>query len=398
MAERSRKVARTDPHPPGNGSGNVLAPLPDDNDILELSASLSQTDEESNVVTGEVALGNSSRKQHLVTSPLHRITPILPEDDELLITKLCVAITRWADKVGDKPFNDIIHYLREPEFSISKFLERVTSVDYCRKVTMAITTTEMVRRGYSERHVYDSRGTSYGRLFMKSAVEVLQSQMMDANDKDIYVYPCEKFTRNNEHGVSNVMQTWFGREVTKSTRNKLALSSNPSEFWHDRTSSDPHFTGIIQIYSDKSATSLKSSAVNAYPVHITLLNFDASFRTRKIVEGKTILGYLPVEMMESDGGNTGEQHGRINTREKLSRAEVLNFSMEVVLQELCKTLPMGFPCETSSGSKFKCIPILGNYCADIPEAKGMTATSVFPGANVHVHMMNMPKLHIHIRS
>ena len=119
---------------------------------------------------------------------------------------------------------------------------------------------------------------------------------------------------------------------------------------------------------------MKSSAVYAYPVHITLLNFDASFRTRKIVEGKTILGYLPVEMMESDGGNTGEQHGRINTREKLSRAEVLNFSMEVVLQELCETLPMGFLCETSSGSKFKCIPILGNYCADIPEAKGRTAT------------------------
>ena len=112
---------------------------------------------------------------------------------------------------------------------------------------MAITTTEMVRRGYSERHVYDSRGTSYGRLFMKSAVEVLQSQMMDANDKDIYVNPCEKFTRNNKHDVSNFMQTWFGREVTKYTRNKLALSSNPSEFWHDRTSSDPHFTGIIQI-------------------------------------------------------------------------------------------------------------------------------------------------------
>ena len=82
---------------------------------------------------------------------------------------------------------------------------------------MAITTTEMIRRGYSERHVYDSRGTSYGRLFMKSEVEVLQSQMMDANDKDIYVNPCE-FTRNNEHGVSNFIQTWFGREVTKSTK------------------------------------------------------------------------------------------------------------------------------------------------------------------------------------
>ena len=42
---------------------------------------------------------------------------------------------------------------------------------------------------------------------MKSAVKVLQSQMMDANDKDIYFNPCEKFTRSNEHGVSNVMQT-----------------------------------------------------------------------------------------------------------------------------------------------------------------------------------------------
>ena len=166
---------------------------------------------------------------------------------------------------------------------------------------MAISTTEMIRRGYSERQVYDSRGTSYGRLFMKSEVEVLQSQMMDANEKDIYVNPCEKFTRNNEHGVSNVMQTWFGREVTKSTRNKLALGSNPSEFWHDRTTNDHHLTGIIQIYSDKSATSLKSSAVNSYPVHITLLNFDDSFCTRKIVEGKTILGYLPVEMKEGHG-------------------------------------------------------------------------------------------------
>ena len=293
--ERSRKVARSDPHPPGNGSGNVFAPLTDDNDIVELSASLSQTDEEMNIVTGEVTLGNSSRKQDLVTSLLHRITPILPEDDELLITKLCVTIARLADKVRDKPFNDIIHYLREPEFSLSKFLERVTSVDYCRKVTMAITTTEMIRRGYSEHHLYDSRGTSYGRLFTKSEVEVLQSQMMDANDKDINVKPFEKFTTNNEHGVSNVMQTSFGREVTTSTRNNLALGSNPSEFWHDRTSNDHNFTGIIQykIYSDKSATSLKSSAVNSYPVHISLLNFDDSFCTRNIVEGQTIFGVLP---------------------------------------------------------------------------------------------------------
>ena len=116
VAERSRKVARSDLHSPGNGSGNILAPQPDDNDIVELSASLPQTNEETNIVTGEVALGNSSRKQHLVTSPFHRIIPILPEDDELLITKLCVAITRWVDKVGEKPFNYIIHYLRKLEF------------------------------------------------------------------------------------------------------------------------------------------------------------------------------------------------------------------------------------------------------------------------------------------
>lgn len=51
--------------------------------------------------------------------------------------------------------------------------------------------------------------------------------------------------------------------------------------------------GLVQIFSDKTATSLKCSALAAYPVHVVCLNLTAKQRRYSTGHGHTVLSFLP---------------------------------------------------------------------------------------------------------
>ena len=72
----------------------------------------------------------------------------------------------------------------------------------------------------------------------------------------------------------------------------------------------PSLPRFLQIYSDKTATSLKSTAVVGYPLHLTLLSFESSFRRSLIKSNETVAGYLSEEYVSEhmdthdEGGGT----------------------------------------------------------------------------------------------
>lgn len=60
----------------------------------------------------------------------------------------------------------------------------------------------------------------------------------------------------------------------------------------------PSFVEMGQVYTDKTTTSLKANAIDAYPVHTVLLNYAATYRRYLIDHRHTFVGFLPVSSVE----------------------------------------------------------------------------------------------------
>ena len=64
------------------------------------------------------------------------------------------------------------------------------------------------------------------------------------------------------------------------------------------------FVRFLQVFTDKTVTSLKVGSVTAYVVHVTLLNAIKKFRRKLIQSGKTIVGFLPTGVTETSIDNS----------------------------------------------------------------------------------------------
>lgn len=55
------------------------------------------------------------------------------------------------------------------------------------------------------------------------------------------------------------------------------------------------FSYYVQVFSDKAATSLKSTALIAYYAHTLLMNFKYIFWQSFVENGHTVVGYMPMK-------------------------------------------------------------------------------------------------------
>lgn len=73
----------------------------------------------------------------------------------------------------------------------------------------------------------------------------------------------------------------------------------PKVYWNDKESNGPlSATGLVQIYSVKTASPMKRGAFLKYTVDVGLLNFSSELERNLISNGKTIVGFLRVEYQE----------------------------------------------------------------------------------------------------
>ena len=80
------------------------------------------------------------------------------------------------------------------------------------------------------------------------------------------------------------------------------------ESWNDDNEDLPKsFVGMFQLYTDKTATTLKANATVAHPVHVVLLNVTREFRLKLINGGHTLVGLLPVATLENDSEEYDDQ-------------------------------------------------------------------------------------------
>ena len=125
---------------------------------------------------------------------------------------------------------------------------------------------------------------------------------------------------------------------------------------------------MLQLYSDKSRTTLKESAFQFYPFHATLLNFSDSYRRQCIIKGLTLIAFLPVNFYRRIDGE------RIKMGlNRLERLKMLYLSLERILLESKEQTYVGFSCFDRNDNARICHPCIGGYCCDLPEGKELTS-------------------------
>lgn len=232
-------------------------------------------------------------------------------------------------------------------------------------------------------------------MYMRDPIDVLKQQISALEDRDAFTFrPVPKSRRSDGSTYqSTPMETSHFHDVYSSVRRRVFSTTDISVVWNDNIPSTPRsFVGFLQFFSDKTATTLTSSAFVAYPLHAVFLNTSPEHREWLINNGYTIIGFLPVSTSDSnteqndmdstakdslDGDSNVEPlddevrlTSTSNGREQ--NMLVLHNALKTALKSLEDVAPTGFLVSSRSSGTWRCFPALVSYCADIPEAKNLT--------------------------
>lgn len=300
---------------------------------------------------------------------------------------------RMARRGARKEIEKMMGIILDADFDAKELGRHVKGLDDCERIVGNSNEDVLSKEGFTKEVLRAGSGSciSQATLYKKDVVSVLREQMWRSGSGSVY------FSSGDvPAGTAHPVSTKFGKEIERKVRERVMRSPKSEVLWNARENEMPKsFSGLIQIYSDKTATSLKCSALVAYPVHVVWLNFTARQRRYLIDHGYTLVGFLPVgseegETVHGDSGieesvsvygftlsevvplesfipHTSSMNGR---RERMS---LLRRAIRSLLEPLEKSFERGFDIFLKSGEARRCFPIVVSYCCDIPEAKDVSA-------------------------
>jgi len=311
-------------------------------------------------------------------------------------------VIKYDEKSKRELLKEVIEILNKDSFSIKHFREKIKSISNCREVIKEELDKKMESDGFEKSEVKLTKDGHITKtsFFKKNVIAVLRKQVelcMNQNfkvtiEKDIVQ------EEGKDDGEEHPTNTLFFRNINRMKRASVMKCPEMEVIWYENGECKS-FTGLCQVFTDKTASSLNAKAMTAHAVHLTLLNFDKRFREWLINHGHTIIGFLPTKMnavdfVEDDckGAIDTDENEHIpngsatdyviplndrlemtsNNNGRLQKMNVIHSVMKDILSPLTETNKIGFKCETKDGRKYYCHPIICSYCCDIPEGKDLS--------------------------
>lgn len=120
---------------------------------------------------------------------------------------------------------------------------------------------------------------------------------------------------------------------------KVLRNGPPQLYWNgDRTAFPKSLAGLVQMFSDKAASSLKGSTLVASQVYVVLHNFGDAYKRWLIQSALTFVAFLPLE-------SAAEQKGCNDKLAEIKESSYQHSSFAVVVK------PDSIPVTSSIGSK-----------------------------------------------
>ena len=284
-------------------------------------------------------------------------------DEERLLTSAMLMMAKTSRKVGRGPVDSLIKMIINPLFPTEKFRISCQSITDCIHLENDIVSKNFLYMGYQRQIVLNDEKTIQCEMYMRSPIEVLSKQINAASaSTTMFNFP-HRIDRGEK--IFHPMNADLGRIGETVVKQTVMSNLNSGGMWHQEGETrEQSFAGMVQLYSDKSRTSLKESSFQFYPIHINLLNFAEQHRRKCIVEGKTVLAFLPVKFF----AHGRSEHFEINLGRR-TYLSMLHKCMALALNEVKSSGLEGFPCEDNDGVLRRCHPVIASYCSDLPECK-----------------------------
>ena len=304
-----------------------------------------------------------------------------PED--AFIQEMAAFLDMLARKTGIRMANQLIRLFHNTHFNLSLFREKIRTVSECRRLATEKCRHMFRNSGFQETHIDTtwSDGTK-GRtaLYLRDSVDVLREQFIALDRSDSFAFrPTQKGKRSDGSLIqTELMQSEFFHTVYNSIRQRVFSSRNEKVVWKDTDRALPRsFVGFLQVFSDKTASTLSSSAFVAYPIHVVFLNTSPSKREWLINNGYSIIGFLPVSIseynadgIEDDCASCIPQEPQVElalddevrlTSTSDGREQnmlVLHNALTRALESLESINDMGFQVKTKDSAVWNCFPTL----------------------------------------
>ena len=288
---------------------------------------------------------------------------------------------RMERKIGKEQLNELISTIRNDEFCKRTFCDTIKNVEDCFQICKDNAEQLSSMEGFEEVHIDSAENCYSTTIYVRNIVDVLRSQLEEASENYVIFEPLERRDQSGKRLFSNIMETDYGNELCNYVKDKVLTSSDSNVIWYDGSFFNrKSFCGIIQMYSDKCAVTLRKNGISAYPVHVTFLNFKYPEWRRQIMAEKTLLAYLPVEIVENEMEATIQSGNKpTSTQKRNIRREMLHKCLEKIFRPLEEKHLEGFEIRTPTGSQYMCHPILGSITTDLVELKELVC--ILQGSN-----------------
>ena len=291
-------------------------------------------------------------------------------------------LQHMASKVGTERVDRLLHDMFTNRYVIESIKHR-HSLRELKDVVVDENEIGILNNGFKKHIGYV--GQSAFIYYSKDPVELLNTQVSLVNRADFTCHPGEGSK------LPNAVSAGLGQEVYPVVRDLIEMSSTEHVRWHEPyVDGEQSVVAFLQLYSDKSKTTMKMSGITFYPFHLNIMNFSEPMQSLMKNNGHTILAFLPVEFT-----NVNSLSGSVDAYiDQVSKLKTIHQVICDVMKPLSDAAVVGIPCTTKDKKILRLHLVLGSYIADIPEQKDMLGVrysnrTMQPCPRCHVPVQDM---------
>ena len=333
-------------------------------------------------------------------SPLNTAdsTSTKPSDMIISISGILLDISK---KTGAKLTNTLIKLFHHEDFSFDEFLTHVKNVSDCKKVTVQSCHQFLDKNGFVPTSITTNLPDSSSVtsvLHITDPVKVIEKQLkvlFDVNALQLRPTSTSQSDHPPQLAKCPVNRHYF-TNLYHLMRSHIISSGDSTTIWNDHDGTLPRsFVPFIQLFTDKTASSLSTSAYTAYPIHAVVMNTSPERREWLINNGLTILGFLPAHASQTTDSGMDHVDNEDNppsegidkplieledyvdqtssTNGRDSNMRILHHALRTFLSPLESLANHGKTILFNPTSIWSWFPLLVSYCCDIPESKNLFA-------------------------
>ena len=291
--------------------------------------------------------------------------------EEMHMDLVVVFLATMASDYGHQTVDELISLFKSPQFSFKRFSSTITSARRCTELQRSIFERYFSENGFKRKTISSPERKFSGTLYAKDPIQVLKQQLRLSNVHNTFFQPISQNRQSPPGAFSHPMSARLAKDITFRLKQNVISSANAASIWFDmKTHGTESFVGLLQLYSDKSSTSLKQTSITSYPLHVTFLNFSNSLRQHCISQGHTILAYLPVDIQEAVSDTELDPMPALRgSALREAKMSIVHQAIQLILSPIIEMAEKGFSFQAEDGLKRVCHSVPVSFCADIPEAK-----------------------------